>query len=717
MLKKFEPQIKAGLTQDDYGFGVSNGCEIIIHELQTRFHSSVPLWSAETDFENAYNALARALIFHVASIYCPDLIPFLIFRYSNMIVLFRDKHGTVFILSTTGVSQGCPLSSALFQLAMSFILQPIRAEYPDCVILSFQDDNVLTSDCPVKLDRMFSLLEEASLTWGLHFNFSKMWLLSNQPFPADFPARFPTLAKMALTNDGIKILGGFVGTDAFVHQQLVSALSKTRGFYSRVHTLIDHARFSHPNAEFTQLLLNFLRYCCPSKASYLLRVTDSRRAQPFLLPLDIDKAVAALLISLADPKSAVFRTPTEFRLLCEFIQSNAPNDLRSEGSVIFTRIFLPVGGAGFMSSLSTSTVAFLASISATAPYIQRDLNRTSTIPRNGAVILNLAPVEAALLSTALPHERASLAAILPSYQPHAARLGVQTLLSQFAKSSLQANVDTALLLLSQTGMLHNPSRYPKWLSMAHPAASLWSRAPRTNFDFQLTNEQASDAILMSLGIPPFLPPVCSICQCAIPTNAIEEHAFSSCGRPAQSPSGSITEKAVGAAAKRVGITVSQPQTRCRALPGWLPTAYNLSSDKHTEHKADWLFTTALTSSAVDITYTGRFSPDPRNATSRLFAARARVREKYAKYSKLYVYPDGALIPLAMEAHGALDDRLYNMLLEAHNGDHGDSYDQASLHYGLTSISVALRKTCTLHFNCVRYHTRSSPTTMSSPSSN
>jgi hypothetical protein len=706
MLKIFDTQIKAALTQDDYGYGVKNGCEITVHSLQARFLSNVPFHAAETDYENAFNAVSRALVFKVVQLHCPAMIPFLKLRYSNMQIIFRDHHGEVLIRSTSGVSQGCPLSSALFQMTMSHILKPIRERY-SAIIKSFMDDNALTSAYLSELDAMFFQLEQISFEHNLRFNFTKMWLLSNRAFPANFNVLYPTLAKMRRTNEGIKILGGYVGTPTFIRAQLQVAVSKIFKFFTRVHGLIQYAKTEQPLVQHSQLLLYFIRYCCPSKVSYLLRVTDTRHIEPFLLP--IDKAVASLIMALVD-QSHRFRTPDEFAKLQLFINSNAPNNLKSESSIIFSRIFLSRAGLGFTSAISTATPAFLSSIAAAAPYIQRDLDRSSTLIRNGATILDTAPLDEVLTKAILPQHREELAKFLPSFQTDSSRVEAQTFLADFIKPSFFENVDSNLLMLSRIGALVNPRTYPKFLSRSQQSASLWSTAKLSNYASILTDEQAEDAILGQIGIQPFLPLVCSYCLQAIPADRIEEHAFSPCGRPAQSISGSATEKAVGYAAKLVGIEVTQPQARCRNLPGWTATAYNLASTEFTNHMTDWVFTTSSLSFAVDVTYTGRFSDKRCHTTIKLHAAGERAKEKYTKYKRLYKYPEDGFQPLAMEVHGAIDDRLSSLLTTAHNGPHEPDYNPANLNYGLTAISIALRKTCTRHFNCIRYHTRPSTST-------
>jgi hypothetical protein len=289
-------------------------------------------------------------------------------------------------------------------------------------------------------------------------------------------------------------------------------------------------------------------------------------------------------------------------------------------------------------------------------------------------------------------------------------LDVQTFLADFIKPSFYANVDGNLLALSRAGKLVNPRTYPKFVSRSQLSASLWATARLRNHASLLTDEETRDAILGQIGIQPFLPATCCFCLQAIRADRIDEHAFSPCGAPAQSISGSATEKAVGHAASLVGIVVTQPQARCRNLPGWTATAYNLASTEFTNHMADFVFTTPTQSLAVDVCYTGQFSNKPIHATIKLFAATLRAKEKYAKYNRLYKYPLDGFHPLALEAHGAISDRLSTMLTTAHHGPHGPNYNPASLNYGLSGISIALRKTCTRHFNCIRYHTRTPTTT-------
>jgi hypothetical protein len=156
------------------------------------------------------------------------------------------------------------------------------------------------------------------------------------------------------------------------------------------------------------------------------------------------------------------------------------------------------------------------------------------------------------------------------------------------------------------------------------------------------------------------------------------------------------------AAQKVGILVTQPQARLRNLPGWLPTLHNLTDPKFKNRKADWFFNTADRSFAVDVTCTGAVSDVD------LQAAADAMATKYTAYARNYTYPHGGFLPLALETHGGMHAQLTSILSDAHKGEHVGDYDKDNLHYGLTTISVALCKVRTLYFSAVRHYTTTSP---------
>jgi hypothetical protein len=56
-----------------------------------------------------------------------------------------------------------------------------------------------------------------------------------------------------------------------------------------------------------------------------------------------------------------------------------------------------------------------------------------------------------------------------------------------------------------------------------------------------------------------------------------------------------------------------------------------------------------------------------NATSPTPPTRPSVCKKFSKYMRIYDYPMGGFVPLALEAHGALDTRLADILADMPTG--------------------------------------------------
>ena len=117
-LSKAGGLIATKLDRLDLGFGTAGGAEAVIHSLQTIFNrqerEGKTFVLIQTDFENAFNSVLRQAIFDAVSEHCPELLFLLNFRYTNLQAHFVSGETDVKISSTAGVSQGCPLSPALF---------------------------------------------------------------------------------------------------------------------------------------------------------------------------------------------------------------------------------------------------------------------------------------------------------------------------------------------------------------------------------------------------------------------------------------------------------------------------------------------------------------------------------------------------------------------------------------------------------------------------
>ena len=136
-------KVLAKLNNFDLGFGKASGCESIILGIQTAYLGSVkqekPFYLLQTDFKNAFESVFRETLFDVAAEVCPEIIPFLGFRYGKARIVFEDKEGKIAIDPRAGCAQGCPISPLLFQLVMERILRRVREE-GIAVVFSFLDD-------------------------------------------------------------------------------------------------------------------------------------------------------------------------------------------------------------------------------------------------------------------------------------------------------------------------------------------------------------------------------------------------------------------------------------------------------------------------------------------------------------------------------------------------------------------------------------------------
>lgn len=137
-LDKCTDKIMAVLDPLDLGFNRAGGTEAAVHSIRGMYHMArrdkKKFVVVQTDFTNAFNSVSREAVFNAVSATCPELIPFLRFRYRGMNVIFgNERDGNSFkIMSETGVSQGCPMSPALFQLVMSRTLQVLRSTSLSC---------------------------------------------------------------------------------------------------------------------------------------------------------------------------------------------------------------------------------------------------------------------------------------------------------------------------------------------------------------------------------------------------------------------------------------------------------------------------------------------------------------------------------------------------------------------------------------------------------
>ena len=128
------------------------------------------------------------------------------------------------------MSQGCPLSPLLFQLAMSRVLRRGRAAISGA-ILSYLDDNIFVTCRFQSAEEAIALVDEDSARAHLVSNYSKWQVTARADSSGSFSAAdVGTLDRLHqrgahLSLEGLSLLGAPIGTDAFVAARVTAAFS------------------------------------------------------------------------------------------------------------------------------------------------------------------------------------------------------------------------------------------------------------------------------------------------------------------------------------------------------------------------------------------------------------------------------------------------------------------------------------------------------------
>lgn len=98
-----------------FGGGVPNGAEIVARLDDIAFHSGLSVLSI--DVKNAFNSTRLSVIYRGLLETSPQLLPYFRWKYGSPSEL-RNNAGSVVALTRTGVRQGCPWGTFLFEAAL-----------------------------------------------------------------------------------------------------------------------------------------------------------------------------------------------------------------------------------------------------------------------------------------------------------------------------------------------------------------------------------------------------------------------------------------------------------------------------------------------------------------------------------------------------------------------------------------------------------------------
>ena len=348
------------LAPHQFGFGLRNGCERIVHSLQHALtDKDHPCAALQLDLTNAFNCVDRTRL--LTTVYnTPQLAP--IWRLVNLAYatespLLLDRGEGQFMSSSNGIRQGDPLSSLLF----CFYIKDVLADVARCHGVqpyACMDDIHLVGE-PSSLMAALHQLQQSLPELNLYINTSKSHFAY---FHSDTHPLSPHVLDMCDNNripiehHSLHVLGAVVARD---EAQLTSALQDTTT--SDYSTTPFFRRVASPVLT-PQAALLLLRQCGLPKMNYLSRCIPPSCLAPIATAFDdtvVDVAYTKLDVAVNE------RTPRTLECL---------------------RNRLQLGGFGLTSVLASSPAAYIASIAALA--VSRPTPPAFTSPDDSAFSLS-----------------------------------------------------------------------------------------------------------------------------------------------------------------------------------------------------------------------------------------------------------------------------------------------------------------------------------------
>ena len=283
-----------------FGVAVRSGTDsvafVIRHFMEA--DSRFSIWSH--DARNAFNSVSRDAIRNGLELHFPEQLPFfdLCYQCVGRLRVFRsDLMSFQWVESSEGTQQGDPLGPFYFALALQPILNKVRVQFPEVLVMSYIDD-VNLGGYPESVIRAANLLNIESSFIGLQSNMDKclFWqsvnsdislssftsssLVNSIFLPPDPPPDVSSISVASVldqhadvdgllksfhlspkrVSEGVKVLGVPCGTPEFIHRSVSCKTESIRNLL---------AKLSH--FQNLQSALHMIRYVSSSSMVYLSR--------------------------------------------------------------------------------------------------------------------------------------------------------------------------------------------------------------------------------------------------------------------------------------------------------------------------------------------------------------------------------------------------------------------------------------------------------------
>jgi hypothetical protein len=217
------------------GIGVRHGAEAVVHSLQTLVASKgsdSSLACLSVDFANAFNQVDRHTFLTMVREHFPAAAAWVEATYVPPGHLW---FGSAEFDSRTGVQQGDPLGPLLFALVLSKMTSRIVERVPDLLFHVWYLDDGSIVGTRSQLAQVLLLLETEGPGFGLHLQPQKCSLW----WPSLDGEAFASLGVPLLEADGLRVLGGPVGSAAFADRLLRERVAKINSLLLELDKLDD----------------------------------------------------------------------------------------------------------------------------------------------------------------------------------------------------------------------------------------------------------------------------------------------------------------------------------------------------------------------------------------------------------------------------------------------------------------------------------------------
>ena len=261
--------------EDDFSFqlcaGQDGGCEAAVHAMRSIFQTPETEAVLLVDANNAFNSLNRKAALHNISITCPPLANILINTYRSPVRMYITGDGE--ISSTEGTTQGDPLAMAMYALAITPLINQLKASCPDVKQAWYGDDATGASTCR-GLRRWWDELTDLGPSFGYFPNDSKTYLVVKQEFVKVANDAFAD-TDVLITTHGKRHLGAALGSKTFTEEYVSN---KVEGWIKDVKNLVQIA-LSQPHAAYAAFV-----HGLSNRWSYLVRTIPD--IEDLLQPLE-----------------------------------------------------------------------------------------------------------------------------------------------------------------------------------------------------------------------------------------------------------------------------------------------------------------------------------------------------------------------------------------------------------------------------------------------